>query len=124
MKKKTIITFAAGAVTASVAGFLVLGNMFIDAALNTDRIKTKGNKTLKKNRGEEDLPEYTPGIRCQDPGRYSDDPENYQNAYIVQDTLTLHSRFYPSDSHSYVIFHYGYSSNLTVMGPIIHKLHE
>ena len=124
MKKKTIITFAAGAVTASVAGFLVLGSMFVNTALNTDRIKTKGNKTLRKNSGEEDLADYTPGIRCQDPGRYSDDPENYQNAYIVQDKLTLHSRFYPSDSHSYVIFHYGYSSNLTLMGPIIHKLHE
>ena len=47
MKKKTIITFAAGAVTASVAGSLVLGSMFVNTALNTDRIKTKGNKILR-----------------------------------------------------------------------------
>lgn len=125
MKRKTLITaFAAGAVTAAAATFIGIGEAFVHVALNTDRIKTKGNKTLKKNSGEVDLPDYTPGIRCQDPGKWSDDPQNYQDAYIVQDKLTLHSRLYTNDSHVYVVFHHGYSSSLTYMGPFVHKVHE
>ena len=124
MKKKTIVAFAAGAVTAAAGAFYLIGDRFIAAALNTDRIKKKGNKTLKKNTKAEDLPEYTPGIRCQDPGQWADDTANYVNAYVREGDFLLHSRLYRNDSHVYVIFHYGYSSNITINGPLIHKLYN
>lgn len=124
MKRKTLFAFIAGAVTATAATFYGIGDRFNAAALNTDRIKKKGNKTLKKNTSIEDLPEYTPGVRCHNPGTWADDPKNYEDCYMREEGLLLHSRLYRNDSHVYVIYHFGYSSNMTVNGPFIHKLHD
>lgn len=124
MNKKLITAFSAGAVTASVTTFFVLGNTFLNSALNTDRLKKKGNKTLRKNTVVEELPEYTPGIRCQDPGKWSDNSANYTDVYVKEENLLLHSRLYRNKSHTYVVFHYGYTSNLTTTGPIVHMLYN
>ena len=107
MNKKLITAFTAGAVTASVTTFFALGDTFLHSALNTDRLKKKGNNTLKKNTRVEELPEYTPGIRCQDPGKWSDDRNNYTDVYVKEENLLLHSRLYRNKSHNYIIFHYG-----------------
>ena len=124
MKKKTIVAFVAGAVTAAVGSAYLIGDQFVNAAMNTDRLKNKGNKTLKKNTQEEQLPEYTLGVRCQNSGQWADDEANYEDVYITNDEFILHSRLYPNDSHDYVIFHYGYTSDITTNGSVIHLLNE
>ena len=124
MKKKTLAAFITGVVTTVVGTTYLIGDQFVSTALNTDRIHSKGNKTLRKNEMVEQLPPYTLGVRCQDPGQWADDTANYNDVYLKRDNLLLHSRLYRNNSDVYVLFHHGYSSNITINGPVIHMLHE
>ncbi len=106
-----------------LAAGVIGGSIFVDMALNVDRIRKKGNRTLTKNSQSYEYPPYTPGIYCKDPKSWVLNQSNYRNVFLKNDGLKLHAVYIPNDSHRYVICCHGYSGSAIGLGPFLHKFY-
>ena len=106
-----------------VAAGIIGGSVFVDMALNLERINKKGNKTLTKNTQSYEYPPYTPGVYCKDPKNWVLNESNYRNVFLKNDGLKLHAIFIPNTGHRYVVVCHGYSNKAIGMGPFLHKFY-
>ena len=102
----------------------IMGDLFVEQALNMKKIRDKGNKSLQNNKLTQDYPPYEPGIYCQDMSKWVLNDSNYRNVSIINDGLNLNAVYIENPaSHRFVLFFHGYSSKAVGYGSFLHKFY-